>query len=186
MSQNYKIVIVGSNKFDDKSFVFGVLDQLQNLWELSNSKIDRLYSGSFSGVSQFGREWAELNSVEYKEHHFFSKENDNPLFESLKIPDFVIKNDEFYQKGKTFLMEEGINLLVLMPNKEGELGVHSENIKRMAESAGISILNAQDLYKQILATRERVRVSKETQMLNEEMTNKETKEVKKLSSLDMI
>ena len=83
-------------------------------------------------------------------------------------------------------MEEGSNLLVLMPNKEGELGVHSENIKRMAESAGISILNAQDLYKQILATRERVRVSKETQMLNEEMTNKETKEVKKLSSLDMI
>ena len=172
MSENYKIVVVGSKSFDDKSFVFGVLDQLKNIWEMTENKIEKLYSGNFTGVAKYAREWSELNEINYKEHNLFSDKKDNPLFEYINVPEFVVKNDEYYKDGKEFLMSEKINLLILLPNNDGELGVSSQNIKRMAESAGISILNAQELYKQIRTFRD----SKKEEVVG----------VKKLSSLDKI
>lgn len=175
-SKGYKIVVVGSSNFDDKAFVVGFLDQLKNIWDLSGEKIETLYSGNFSGVAKFAREWAQMQGVNYVEHHFFADEKDNPMFEQIDIPDFVVKNDDFFQKGKNFFLEQGIGMLVLMPNSEGELGVSTTNILRMANAAGMSVenrgvLNGQDLYKQILAVRAR-------------QESKPQEKVTKLSSLD--
>lgn len=179
-SKGYKVVVVGSSNFDDKAFVFGFLDKLKNIWEKTGEKIDTLYSGSFSGVAKFAKEWALMQDVNYREHHFFADEKDNPMFGQIDIPDFVVKNDDFFQKGKDFFLQEGIGMLVLMPNAEGELGVSTTNILRMAESAGMGlgnggILNGQDFYQHILNARNK--------QINEQ-NNKSQEKVTKLSSLD--
>lgn len=178
-SKGYKVVVVGSSNFDDKAFVFGFLDQLKNIWERTGEKIDTLYSGNFSGVAKFAKEWAQRHGINYKEHHFYADEKDNPLFEDIGIPDFVVKNDDFFQKGKDFFLQEGIGMLVLMPNAAGELGVATTNILRMAKSAGMGeqnggILNGQNFYQHILNVRNKQTAEKEAS----------PEKVTKLSSLD--
>lgn len=176
-SGNYRIVVVGSDQFDDKAFIFGILDQFKALWEDGGTVIDKVYSGSFTGVSKFTKEWAELQGVNYVEHHFFSDKKDNPIFERLDIPDFIISQDEYYQKGKEFFQEQQIDILITMPNKEGELGVHTQNILRMAKAAGMtdrSILGAEALYK----------ISKEISAMRMSETKEKAQQVTKLSSID--
>ncbi len=164
----HKIVVVGSSKFTDRGFVFGFLDQMQEMLKSPGfeSPIETVYSSNFSGVSMYAKEWCQFNKVQFKEHHFFSTEKTNPFFEQEEIPQVVLQNDPYYQNGKDFFMAEHINMLVLMPNPNGELGAQTLNIERMAKAASIDILNAQDLYKNVLSVR-----AKETPKVKEGVNN---------------
>lgn len=149
-NETLKVVVAGSAKFDDRAFVFGVLDAF-----CKNSNVDlEIFSGDFTGVSQFAKEWAFLKSMKYETHHFFSQEHTNPFFEDVDLPKEIISADKYYENGKNFLLEKGIKVLITMPNKEGQIGVQTANIKRMAESAGIAVLDASELYELIIKARQ--------------------------------
>ena len=153
-------MVVGSDKFNDRAFVFGVLDAFRNFLA-ENAPIEKIYSSNFSGVSLFAKEWAHLNKIDFESHNFFGDDKTNPFFDQVEIPPAVIQNDSYYQKGKDFFMQRGINMLILMPNASGELGVQTKNIERMAVAAGLNesngILNAQDLYQSILETNKQLK-----------------------------
>ena len=142
-SDGLTILVCGSSKFDDKSFVFGILDALFN--EL-NGKIDTIVTSRFSGASHYAREWTRQVvdlvgvSIKIEDCNFddILEEKNLSLYESVDIPSFILKNDPFFQKGKEKLLETGVKMVCAFPNKEGVLGTATLNIQRFASLAGIS------------------------------------------------
>lgn len=169
MAKNNRIIIVGSSSFEDRACLFGILDQLRNVWEMAGmGDIERVYSGSFSGAAEFAKEWAKLNAIEYHEHDFFHTEKNNPLFDTIDVPDFVLKEDPFYQKGSDFLMSEQISMMITIPDMNGEVGVETKNLMRMASLIKLDVLEGHLFYQQVLNIR----------------NAEQKKAVTKLSSLD--
>lgn len=136
-----RIVVCGSGNFDEESFVVGFLNATKSML-----RIDTIYSGEFTGVAQFAREWALHNGVAYKAHNFFSGEKNASFFETHNLPEFVVENDKYFIKGKEFFLEEGIDILCPFPNRKGELGASTQNISRMAKLAGVTIFDTLDIY----------------------------------------
>lgn len=136
-----RIVVCGSGNFDEEAFVVGFLNATQSML-----KIDTIYSGEFTGAAQFAREWAYHNKIAYKAHNFFSNEKNSSFFEKHDLPSFVVENDKYFIKGKEFFLQEGIDILCPFPNKQGELGANTTNIVRMAELAGISIVDTLKIF----------------------------------------
>lgn len=160
--KGWRIVVVGSNSFDDKSFVFGMLDNFKNLFSSNTGiNIERVYSSSYTQISEFVKEWAIKNKIEYKNHHFFAEGRDNPLFNNIDIPDFILKNDPFFTKGKEFLQSEDIDTVIAMPKPDGDLGVKTRHIMNMAKLADAKTMDASEVYKDLLSVRDEVKKTKE-------------------------
>lgn len=149
MKQNEKglnILICGSQKFDDESFVFGMMD---SIYKAYHKKIDTIYTSKFSGSCQFVSNWvATLNeSIPDNESKIkladctfdmhLSKENIS-LYEDYDLPAFIYENDPFFQQGKEMLLKSNVNLILAFPNKEGILGASTKNIRRFAELANLN------------------------------------------------
>lgn len=171
MSQNEKglnILICGSQKFSDESFVFGMMDQIYKAY---NGRIDSVLTSKFSGSCEYVRKWVDntneaikefsqlhkigfqpglINSLDCTFDMHLEKENIS-LYEDLDIPEFIIQNDPFFQKGKELLIEKNVNLILAFPNKEGILGPSTENIRRFAKLADLdkTFFDCSQAYKEI-------------------------------------
>lgn len=166
MSQNEKglnILICGSQKFSDESFVFGMMDQIFRAYD---GKIDTVFTSQFSGSCEYVRNWVAVTNESIEEFNasrledwkntygsakgfvphalinasdctfdmHLAKENIS-LYEELDIPEFIIQNDPFFQKGKELLMQNSIQMILAFPNPEGVLGASTQNIHRFAKLA---------------------------------------------------
>lgn len=192
MSNNKQlnVLIIGSSNFEDKGFVFGVLDtfnsQFSNLF--NGVKVGNVYSSGYTKISDFAKEWAGENKANFVLHNFYAEGRDNPLFENFDLPEVVLKNDPFFTKGKDFLMEKNISMVITLPNMQGELGPRTHHISNMAKLAGILVMPANELYKQILETKQSILEEKEqlNKDLSFEKTIKDKNRVTDLSSLSKI
>jgi hypothetical protein len=172
MNQNKKglnILICGSQKFSDESFVFSMMDQIYKAY---NGCIDTIFTSKFSGSCEYVRKWIEYTNIAIKEfarvNNFsfekhlikssdctfdmlLSKENIS-LYEDVDIPDFIIQTDPFFQKGKELLIEKNINMILAFPNKEYILGPSTKNIYRFAKLANLenAFFDCSQIYKEIL------------------------------------
>lgn len=163
-----KILICGSQKFSDESFVFGMMDQI---FKAYSGRIDTVFTSKFSGSCEFVRKWvngtneaikefATLNKMGFESSviksadctfdMMLAKENIS-LYEDIDIPDFVIQTDPFFQKGKELLLSAEVNMILAFPNKEGILGPSTENIRRFAKLANLdkSFFDCSQAYKAI-------------------------------------
>lgn len=162
-----KILICGSQKFSDESFVFGMMDQIYRAY---SGRIDTVFTSQFSGSCQFVREWVadtnsaivqsktNLNTIKSADCTFdmmLAKENIS-LYEDIDIPEFVVQTDPFFQKGKKLLLEAKVNMILAFPNKEGILGPSTENIRRFAKLANLdkSFFDCSQAYKAINTLKE--------------------------------
>lgn len=135
------ILICGSQRFDDKSFVFGMLDAFYK----QGPDITNIITSRFSGACQFATEWVEIVNQKFDaniglkncEFDFFLEAKNLSLYEQMVIPDFIMQEDPFFQKGKEKLMESGVKAILAFPNPEGQLGAATLNIQRFAQLAGI-------------------------------------------------
>lgn len=156
MNNNEKglnVLVCGSQKFDDRSFVFGMLDQF---WEKTNGNIKNIFTSKFSGTCEFAREWLVLHNediltiaqenqlkdpplIRHRDCTFdmHLQEYNHSLYSQLDLSDFILQNDPFYIKGKELLQKNDINLILAFPNSEGILGPSTYNINRFAKLAGI-------------------------------------------------
>lgn len=165
--QGARIVVCGSGNFDEESFVVGFLNATKSML-----RIDTVYSGEFTGVAQFAREWAISNNVAYKAHNFFSNEKNSSFFDNHDLPDSVVANDKYFIRGQEFFLSEGIDILCPFPNRNGELGANTRNIMRMAKLAGIDIFDTLQIYhdtnvKQVSAEIKEVITQEQTLVLPE-------------------
>lgn len=178
MSQNEKglnILICGSQKFSDENFVFGMMDQIYKAY---NGRIDTVLTSKFSGSCEYVRKWnlmtneaitegniilsnepnapllKQIKSLDCTFDMHLAKENIS-LYEDLDIPEFIIQNDPFFQKGKELLIDKNVNLILAFPNKEGILGPSTENIRRFAKLAELekSFFDCSQAYKAIHSLR---------------------------------
>lgn len=167
------ILICGSQKFSDESFVFGMMDQIYKAY---NGRIDTVFTSQFSGSCEFVRKWvketneaikefATLNRIGFESglikasdctfDMLLAKENIS-LYEEIDIPEFVVQTDPFFQKGKELLIQNNVNMILAFPNKEGVLGASTENIRRFAKLAHLdkSFFDCSQAYKAIHALKD--------------------------------
>lgn len=177
------ILICGSQKFDDESFVFGMLD---NYFLNSNGKIKKIFTSEFSGACEIARQWVaktndNLMSIA-KEHHLkevpqiesgdctfdmLLMERNASLYEQLDIPDFLLQNDPFYIKGSKLISDNKIDVVMAFPNPQGILGPATYNINRFARLAGIGdyILDCSDALKELVIVRNRMKEDMQNNMI---------------------
>lgn len=147
------ILICGSQKFDDENFVFSMLDAI-----ITNSRVpvNGVITSQFSGACHFAKEWVnyrnsqldDRNKIKLLNFDFdmhLAKENTS-LYEQLDIPDIILRNDPFFQKGKQSLIESGASIVLAFPNREGKLGAATLNIKRFASLAQIDTLDCSEAF----------------------------------------
>lgn len=166
MSQTEKglnILICGSQKFSDESFVFGMMDQIYKAY---NGRIDTVFTSQFAGSCEFVRKWISetneaiiqantslylpMSSADCTFDMLLAKENIS-LYEDIELPDFIIQTDPFFQKGKELLIQKNVNMILAFPNKEGVLGPSTQNIRRFAKLAQLdkTFFDCSDAYKAI-------------------------------------
>lgn len=184
--EKLSFLVCGSQKFDDKIAVFSILNQL---YDQTNGNLKRLVTSKFSGACQFAEEWAVNKNEELSkawklenpntqlpeedriqiDHYLFDKhllEKNASLFEEEQIPDWVLKQDPYFTKGKEMVMSENVKLVIAFPNKDGDkLGAATKNIFRFAKLANIPTLNVAEWYAKIM--------EKRNEVLNQETTNQE-------------
>lgn len=148
-----KLLVCGSKQFEDKAFVFGMLN---NLFVQTGGGISTLYTSKFAGACQYAREWLEIQNsklpsdakIEHEDCTFdmhLAKQNLS-FYEEADLPEAVIQNDPFFQEGKEKLQGSGINAVMGFPNGEGEMGPATNNIKRFSSLSGVPFLNAVEAY----------------------------------------
>lgn len=144
-NKELNILICGSQKFNDKSFVFGMLDAYLKL----GMKISNLVVGKYSGACQFASEWTTyVNETQQKnigirdfDYDMYLGHKNVSLYEQLEIPDFVLQHDPFFQEGKKKILEKSIHLVLAFPNPEGQLGISTRNIINFAKLAEVDVLD---------------------------------------------
>lgn len=153
------VLICGSERFDDKNFVFGMLDALANNLP---SPIDNIITSKFSGCCQFAREWISENNdkkptkvgiLEYSFDNLLEEKNLS-IYEQSNIPDFILKEDPFFQKGVEKLLSTNVKLVLSFPNKEGILGAATRNIQRFAALGNVQYLDCSTAFGMITTYRQ--------------------------------
>jgi hypothetical protein len=156
------LLVCGSKQFEDKAFVFGMLN---NLFVQTGGGISTLSTSRFSGACQYAREWLEIQNstlpadakIEHKDCTFdmhLAKQNLS-FYEEADLPEVVIQHDPFFQEGKEKLISSGINAVIGFPNSEGEMGPATNNIRRFAELSGIiGFINGVEAYDMLKDFRE--------------------------------
>ena len=160
MENNEKInlLICGSQKFEDKAFVFGMLNSFYQTWQEESLDIGVIHTSRFSGACQYAREWVNLindvrgdNKIEHRDFQLdnYLATKNLSLYEDVSIPDFILKQDKFFIEGSKQLVTTGTQLVLAFPNAQGELGVSTRNIMRFAQLATIDVLDCVDAWKKI-------------------------------------
>ena len=137
------ILICGSQRFTERSFVFKVLTSFYQLVP----HIDNIILSKTSGACEFAQDWVDtINSMNEGGHQigvrFFEydpalEQNACSTYEG-NIPDFVMQDDKFFKDGVEQILKNNIQAILAIPNPEGQLGVSTKNIKRFCSMAGKS------------------------------------------------
>jgi hypothetical protein len=162
------ILVCGSRNFNDRLFVYGFLDQLQE-----QIGVHTVVTSRFAGACQLATEWVnDINESLPKEKRIKIKEcsfdellaKKNSDFYDQKhyhLDDEMLALDEFFIDGSKKLSQLQVNALVPFPNPQCEIGPHTSNIIRFAklankrEKTDIAVIEATpEAYKLVLANRE--------------------------------
>lgn len=184
------ILVCGSKQFEDKKFVFGILDQL---FYHAKGRIANVYTSNFSGTCSFAKEWVSFKNEEisliaketnHKNPPFIKikdctfdmilQERNASLYEQLNIPEAIVQNDPFFQKGKELMMENNINSILAFPNPSGKLGAATHNIQRFAQLAGIGdyFMDCSKAVEQIAEKKKAVSIQNNSGFVNQHSTKK--------------
>lgn len=137
------ILICGSQRFTERSFVFKVLTSFYQL----TPHIDNIILSKTSGACEFAKDWVDtingMNEdghqigVRYFEYDPTLEQNSCSTYEG-NIPDFVMQDDKFFKDGVEQILKNNIQAILAIPNPEGNLGASTKNIKRFCDMAGKS------------------------------------------------
>lgn len=133
-----RVLVCGSSRFEDKGFVFGLLNGFAAQFDIS-----AIISGPFSGADQIAKEWAKENGIPYEPISIPSADRMELAFfdETRQIPDLVVRNDPMFRKGYERLRDSAANALLVIPTPDGKLGPTSACLKRMADMVNIECID---------------------------------------------
>lgn len=141
-----RVLVCGSSRFQDKGFVFGLLNGFASHFDIS-----AIISGPFSGADQIAKEWAKENGVPYELVSIPSGDRMELAFfdETRNIPDLVVRNDPMFRKGYERIRDSAANALLIIPTPEGRLGPTSACLKRMADMVDIECIDGAEAMRAI-------------------------------------
>ena len=176
-----RVLVVGSNRFQDHRFVHSMLNGFANHFEIS-----AILSGPFSGTDQFAREWAKERGIAFEPVNISPNERmELNFFDSdREIPELVLKNDSMFQKGYEKLRDSGATVVLAIPNPDGDLGPTCACLKRMASVIGIECIDGSMAMKHVVSRLEQAvqeqdfQVSSEESSLLNDVNSKRTLKVK--------
>lgn len=142
-----KLMICGSQNFEDRKFVYGLLNQLS-----LKIPVEAVFAGSFSGASQFAREWADENKVKFEILNIFDDVSYS-FYDGKKLPKTIVKNASEFSNIQQKFLELGVQLIIPCPNKEGRLGATTSNIVSIAQEMGMRVMDGELAYQRILEHR---------------------------------
>ena len=100
-----KLVVTGGRNFEDKDFVFNVLDNFHNY-----RNVEVLFHGCAKGIDYFAGEWAKERNI--KARKFWA------YWDNLKAPKAIIKFNKF---GKKYNSRAGIDRNQRMVEKKPDI-----------------------------------------------------------------
>lgn len=136
-----RVLVVGSQRFDQREFVFGMLNGFGSFLNLGT-----LISGPFSGTDQFAREWAKENGVAYEALDLPQAERMELRFfdEHRKLPASVIKSDPMFRKGFEKIRQAAADAVLVIPTPEGRLGPTTACLKTLAETYKLPVIDGSE------------------------------------------
>lgn len=139
------IFVCGSNKFEDREFLFNFFNMLEN-----KINIDKLIIGvGQTGTDVFAREWAFSHGIQVKEWQIEQNFRNSHLFFERELPKHIIKHDSFFNAEAKKLRDFHVDTVVPFPSTSGELGVTTRNIISIASLLEIPVLYANEALKAI-------------------------------------
>ena len=165
-TKKISLLVCGSQKFEDRAFVFGMLNQL---YQQTNHSITDIHTSEFAGACRYAREWVELTNSDLRDNKKIIHHNctfdmhlatqNLSFYEEADLPEIIIRNDPFFQKGKELLGEKKVNVVLPFPNEQGIMGAATRNIQRFADLGGIRVLNCVEAYQLLKNFRNKVESS---------------------------
>jgi|SRR5476651_172340 len=141
-SSSARLLVCGSDRFDDQSFVYATLDAFSK-----NLHIGAIISGPFNGADLFAREWAIERNVHH--HALDLGPHDMRLHSFLNtrpIPRSVLAQDELTMRGARRLQSLGVDLLLAIPRPSGTLGPAATNLMCMANVLDIPCFDGAEAF----------------------------------------
>jgi hypothetical protein len=133
-----RVLVCGSSRFQDKGFVFGLLNGFANHFDIA-----AILSGPFSGADQIAKEWAKEKGIPYEPINIGAADRMELAFfdDHRQIPELLVRNDPMFRKGYERLRDSAANALLVIPTPEGKLGPTSACLKRMADMVNIECID---------------------------------------------
>jgi hypothetical protein len=143
-----RVLVCGSQRFEDKSFVFGLLNGFDQHFHIS-----AVISGPFSGADEIAKEWAKEHGIPYERINIADTERMKlAYFDSGRdIPPLALKSDPMYRKGFEKLRDSAASVVLAIPNPEGELGATCACLKRMASMINIECIDGSEAMRHVAA-----------------------------------
>lgn len=153
-SRELRVLVSGSHRFQDRSFVFSMLNGFKagaSSW-VPGGKLGTIISGPFSGADDFAREWAKENHVSYERMDIPDSEALNlAFFDNRKLPELVIRHDPKMRKAYDRLRNAAPDMVFLIPNPEGELGPTSSCLRNICDTMEIPCADGASALKAVSA-----------------------------------
>ena len=146
-----RVLVVGSHRFQDQSFVNSMLNGFANHFDIS-----AILSGPFSGTDTYAREWAKEHGIAFEPVNISPNERMELKFfdAEREIPELVLRNDPMFQRGYEKIRDSGATVVLAIPNPEGDLGPTCACLKRMASVIGIECIDGSMAMKQVASRME--------------------------------
>jgi hypothetical protein len=146
MLKNKKLsfCIVGSEDFKDSSFATSLLEQL---YLQTGENVGQLHYVSVPGVAASLKEWASSHHIDVHPIQLQPLLKWKTLPDGVELPTFAVKADRYYQEGGRLLKSLRIDLVVALPDNEGNIIAVAKDFKIFSELAEISYFNCSELFR---------------------------------------
>ena len=137
-----RLLVCGSQNFDDRSFVYSVLDAF-----LARLNVGAVISGPFDGADSLAREWAMARQIPH--HPLDLRPEDlrlHSFFDSRPIPKSVLINDALTMRGAKRLQSLSVDAMLAIPRPSGQLGPMATNLMHIADVLEIPCFNGSDAF----------------------------------------
>lgn len=133
MKANKKIslLIAGLEDFKDVGFVTTLLEHLH--LQL-NKNIGELHCAGVPGEVE---QWARSHQISLKLHDLKPLQKLKTFPDMIELPEYVLKSDRYFQKGKNLLNSLKIDLVVALPSEDGQLGASAWDVVQFAKLANV-------------------------------------------------
>lgn len=142
-NKKLSLCIVGSEDFKDGRFAALLLEQL---YIQTGENVGQLHYAGVPGVAPSIKEWASSYKIDVHAIQLQPLLQWKTLPDGMELPTVVVKADRYYLVGSRLLKSLRIDLVVGLPDHEGNLSNRAKDFKLFAELGDIQYLDSSSIW----------------------------------------